>query len=335
MLSLIATALLSLSHSYWLNDTSGVPLPSKEDGSGSGVNVASLGHVKEKFQGVGRIPIVGMKGNKPNFSPTSSPNQVPPLPTRGAAPKINAAQMQKADEYWQRAKEEIYRSSDEIEAQDARERRRGEFLPKLIRGNPKLKYLALTFDDGPHPSSTLRILDILRKEKCPATFFVVGHQAERFPELIRAEMDAGHTIGNHTFSHVTLTKIPDGDVKVEYQACNDVIRGITGITPRYCRPPGGDYDKSVIDGATAMSLTTVLWTDDPADYALPDDTVLTKRTLSHLSNGGIILLHDGIEQTIEVLPQIIHSARKRGFRFVTLDDLQRFGNAPVPPTHFR
>ena len=268
-------------------------------------------------------------------SPASERPQIVPPPIQGAAPRINSARMQKADEYWQRAKEEIYRSSDELEAQDARERRRGQFLPKLIRGNPRLKYLALTFDDGPHPLSTLRILDILRKEKCPATFFVVGHQAELFPELIRAEMDAGHVIGNHTFSHVTLTKIPDGDVKIEYQACNDVIKGITGQTPRYCRPPGGDYDKSVIDGATAMGLTTVLWTDDPADYARPDDLLLTKRTLSHLSNGGIILLHDGIQQTIDVLPQIISVARKRGFRFVSLDDLQRSTLIPVATPSFR
>ena len=246
-------------------------------------------------------------------------------PIRGAAPKVNAATMRKTDEYWQHAKEEIYRSPEELAAQDQREKRRGDWLPKLIRGNPRLKDLALTFDDGPHPAFTLRILDILRREKCPATFFVVGHQAELNPDLIRAEVAAGHTIGNHTFSHVTLTKIPDADVRIEYQACNDVINEITGQPPTYCRPPGGDYDKSVIQAATSVGLTTVLWTVDPADYDRPDENVLTRRTLSRLSNGGIILLHDGIEQTIQVLPQIIRIARKRGYRFVSLDELQRVG----------
>lgn len=253
--------------------------------------------------------------------------QVPPirLPRthRGASPVGNPAVEQKADAYWKRAQEEIYRSVAELEAQDARERRHGLNLPKLSRGNPRLKELALTFDDGPHPVMTERLLALLRREGVVATFFVVGHQAEQYPNLIREEIAAGHTVGNHTFSHVTLTRLPLDDIRIEYRACSDVIREITGRNPRYCRPPGGDYDPTVVQGAVDTGLMTVLWTDDPGDYSNPGIRTIEQRTLEHLSNGGIILLHDGVQETLDILPQIIGYARSHGFRFVTLDELER------------
>ena len=95
----------------------------------------------------------------------------------------------------------------------------------------------------------------------------------------------------------------------------------------FCRPPGGDYDKQVVKAATEQGLTTVLWTDDPGDYASPGTHVIESKTLTRLSNGGIILLHDGIQQTLDVLPQIIHFAKDHGYRFVTVDELM---NSLVP-----
>lgn len=238
-------------------------------------------------------------------------------------PKTNPATEVRTDPYWVKAYQEVYRSAAELKAQEERERRRGLVLPTLRRGSTSQKSLALTFDDGPHPTFTPRLLAFLKKEKVPATFFVVGKMAEKYPSLIRQIDASGHLVGNHTFSHVTLTKIPIIDIATEYRACNDLIERIIGKRPRWCRPPGGDYDKDVIDAATANGMTTVLWTDDPGDYASPGNTVITQRTLSRLSNGGILLMHDGIEQTLKVLPQIIETAQKRGFKFVRVDQLAR------------
>lgn len=237
-------------------------------------------------------------------------------------PRVNPAKPMKNDPYWQKALVEVYRSADELDAQDKRERRRGLILPKLQRGNVHLKQLALTFDDGPHPNFTPQLLALLKSLNVKATFFVIGKMAEKNPELVR-QIDAdGHCVGNHTFSHVTLTKIPFAQEVIEYRANNDLLSKLIGKRIRFCRPPGGDYDEDVIKAATECNLTTVLWTDDPGDYADPGTQVLAKRTLSKLSNGGIILLHDGGPDTLKLVPQLVSYARKKGFQFVTIDQLQ-------------
>lgn len=235
----------------------------------------------------------------------------------------NPAIEDRADRYWSKAYREVYRSPDELAAQDARERRNGEALPKLIRGNPNRREIALTFDDGPHPAFTARLLDLLKAEGVPATFFVVGKKAEAAPGLVRRMVAEGHEVGNHTFSHVTLTKIPVLDVAAEYRATSDLIGRLIGKRPAYCRPPGGDYDPDVIRAANAEGMTTVLWTDDPGDYANPAADVLLRRATDRLENGAIILLHDGPASTLATLPAFIAGARARGFKFVSLHDLAR------------
>ncbi len=263
-------------------------------------------------------------------------------PSHAGSPSSSGAAAPTAREsaFWARAKEQIYRSPEELLAQAAREKRKGLVYDKLARGNPKDKAIALTFDDGPHPQFTPKLLDILRRENIRATFFVVGEMAEQYPDLVRAERSAGHVIGNHTYHHVNLTKIPVAEVLTEWDACQHVVEAIIGAQMRFCRPPGGDYDDTVIRAAMALGLTTVLWTDDPGDYASPGDTVIRRRVLDRVGNGGIILLHDGIQQTIDVLPQIIEYLKKKGYRFVTTAEMEgQLGRssepynvtAPAPP----
>jgi peptidoglycan/xylan/chitin deacetylase (PgdA/CDA1 family) len=235
---------------------------------------------------------------------------------------FNPAKPEISNPYWQNALREVYKSSEEILAQIKRDRRRGVFLPLLVRGNPEKKEIALTFDDGPHPDGTLALLKILKEKKVTATFFVIGKMVQKYPELARAIARDGHTLGNHTFSHVTLTKIPEPYVEAEWRAAQNLIFQKTGVRPRFCRPPGGDYDAGVIHGASLNSLTVTLWTDDPGDFSNPGAAVIEKRTLDHISNGGIILLHDGVKQTLQMLPQIIDYARKEGYTFVTLGKLR-------------
>ena len=241
---------------------------------------------------------------------------------RAVSPKARAAAAQPdsihAEAFWERAKQEVYKSAEELAAQHARELRKGLHYDKLVRGDSAVKAVALTFDDGPHPHYTPRILAILKRYGVKATFFVVGEMAEKYPEQIRAEQAAGHVVGNHTYHHVNLTKIPLSEVATEWQACQDVVKSITGETMHFCRPPGGDYDNDVITAAMTTGLATVLWTDDPGDYASPGDKVIETRVLDRISDGGIVLVHDGVQQTIDVLPQIIEACQKKGFRFVTV-----------------
>ncbi len=227
------------------------------------------------------------------------------------------------DKFWARALTETYKSPEELAAQDAHERGKGVRYLKLIRGDPRVPAVAMTFDDGPHPDFTLKILDILRRYRVKATFFVVGEMAEKYPDLVRAEWDAGSVIANHSYHHANLTKVPVDEIGPEWQAAQEVVRSITGETMRFARPPGGDYDKEVMLAAGALGLTTVLWTDDPGDYASPGDKTIEKRVLKRIGNGGIILLHDGVQQTLDVLPQIIETLQRRGFRFETVAEMAK------------
>lgn len=227
----------------------------------------------------------------------------------------------KLEQYWQHAKEEVYRSVPELLAQQQAELARGLRYRKLMHGDKGRKWIALTFDDGPHPQYTPRILSILKEHHVRATFFVVGKMAEKHPDLLRQQMEDGHSIGNHTYHHVNLTRIPPTDVAAEIKACGEVIQSITGKAPHLFRPPGGDYDRNVAEVAEALGYWIVLWTDDPGDYAKPPEKELRQKLFSRLGNGGIILLHDGIAETLDLLPDLIGYLKSQGYELVTIDDM--------------
>lgn len=227
------------------------------------------------------------------------------------------------DPYWQHARQEVYKSVLELMAQHQAELENNIRYHILLRGNPKKKQIALTFDDGPHPQFTRQILAILRQQQVKATFFVIGEMAEKYPDLVKAELADKHALGNHTYHHVNLTKILEPDVATEIKACGEAIERLTGKPIHLFRPPGGDYDQGVAEAAEALGYTTVLWTDDPGDYASPGAQVILQRTLKRASNGGIILIHDGVKQTLQILPQLITTLKKQGYSFVTIDELAR------------
>ncbi len=256
----------------------------------------------------------------PQNSPASAvaPNTLP------AAAALKLVQAER-DKYWLNAKHEVYRSTLELIAQDQTELLRGLRMDKVLRGNPNRREIALTIDDGPHPAYTPKLLQILNLAGVPATFFVVGERAEQYPELVRAEVAGGHEVGNHTYDHVSLIKIPPEYIDTEIKACGDVLTQITGHTPHLFRPPGGEYNRAVAESAEALGYKMILYSDDPGDYADPGAQVIETRTLDTISNGGIILLHDGSAQTLQILPQIIQRLKARGFRFVTVDQLLRPG----------
>lgn len=241
-----------------------------------------------------------------------------------------------ASKFWLHAREEVDRSVLELIAQNQTEIDRGLRFHKLMHGDARRKEIALTFDDGPHPKFTPQLLELLRKSKVKATFFLVGELAEKYPDLVRAEVADGHCVGNHTFHHVNLTRIPQDYVATEIKACGEVLQNIIGEAPHFFRPPGGDYDKQVAEASSALGYTMVLWTDDPGDYASPGAKVIQQRILKRISNGGIILVHDGIPQTMDILPGLISYLKSKGYTFVTIDEMvknQKIGNKPAQVKH--
>ena len=270
-----------------------------------------------QFQTSGKVVVHSRPGVPQNSHLSElSPNM---LPAKEALALVRAER----DKYWLNAKHEVYKSALELSAQRQTELLRGVHDDKLLRGDPRRREIALTIDDGPHPVYTPKLLQILKQSGVHATFFVVGEQAERYPDLIRAEVAGGHAVGNHTYDHVSLIKIPPEYVATEIQACGDVLTRITGQTPHLFRPPGGEYNQGVAETIEALGYKMILYSDDPGDYAQPGTGLIETRTLDTISNGGIILLHDGSQQTLDILPKIIQRLKMRGFQFVTVPQMLR------------
>ena len=190
----------------------------------------------------------------------------------------------------------------------------------LKRGDPSRKWIALTFDDGPHPRTTPQLLSILREYNVKATFFLVGMMAEAHPDLVREESRAGHLIANHTYHHVNLLRIPEKYIGVELEACSMILEDITGKKPRLFRPPGGNYSPTVSKIVRQLGYTTVLWTNNPGDYAGTGKSSVEAKLMSRLSRGGIVLLHDGVKDTLVLLPKILSALKREGYSFVTIED---------------
>lgn len=191
----------------------------------------------------------------------------------------------------------------------------------LVRGNPADREIALTFDDGPHFAKTLQLLEELRLLQVPATFFVVGKMAALQPGVLQEIARYGNLVENHTFNHPCLDAMSYMQVRNEYLACSQVIHRATGRWPAFCRPPGGDFDPLVLKAASDLGLTTALWTDDPGDFNRIPPTQIVKRVVATARPGGIILLHDGLPETMAALPSIVAQLRAKGYRFVRLDHM--------------
>lgn len=185
-------------------------------------------------------------------------------------------------------------------------------------GNERLNKIALTFDDGPNPKFTEKILKILDEYKVPATFFLIGQHAQAYPGLVKKIFEGGHEIGNHTYSHIELVKVESPDVKLEIQKTRQIIREITGHSSVLFRPPWGRFDNRVLQELALRKFDIVLWSVDSRDWSLPGGGVIKKNILSNVRNGSIIVCHDNNKQIVKVLPKVIKILKKRGYEFVTL-----------------
>ncbi len=200
----------------------------------------------------------------------------------------------------------------------------------LYHGNPQRPQVALTFDDAPHPLYTPLLLDTLRRAKMQATFFCIGRNAEAYPYFIRDMVRDKQEIANHTYHHVRLNNLDAQAVHEEIMQATKVLEGITGKPPRFFRPPGGRFSPTVLQVVRDLGLTLAFWTDDPADFDNVGDGVLQTRLLAQLRPGGIVLLHENVLQTIQVLPTFLRLAQLQGLRLGTTSALIHSSVQPAP-----
>ena len=185
-----------------------------------------------------------------------------------------------------------------------------------------LPFIALTFDDGPHPQNTPRLLDILKQRNVKATFYVVATNAKRYPEIMRRIIAEGHEIGNHTVTHGNLAKMSEAGVRQELTAAHEAIVAATGVPPRTMRPPYGaitSAQKAWI--RRDLGYPTIMWSVDPEDWKKPGASVVTSRLVSGATPGGILLVHDIHSSTIDAMPATVDQLLGRGFQFVTVTQL--------------
>lgn len=188
------------------------------------------------------------------------------------------------------------------------------------------KCIALTFDDGPHPKYTKQILDILDKYNAKATFFVVGKNAQLYPDIVKEEYIRGHEIGNHTYSHPNLKNISAMEFFEEISKTKEILKEITGVSPVLFRPPGGYLNNAIVEEVRSIENTSVLWSwrQDTRDWACTASDVIVKNVLDNLKDGDIILFHDYNSHkspTPEALEKILEHLSEKGYSFVTVSEL--------------
>lgn len=186
------------------------------------------------------------------------------------------------------------------------------------------KLVALTFDDGPWPGQTEKILDILAQQQVKATFFMLGSRVKAAPALARRVRDEGHLVAGHSLSHKNLPKEKPAEINRQIAAGTSAIKRATGIDPVWFRPPYGAVNGKVMQQARLLKVRVALWDIDTLDWTKPGVARLVRNAVKPIKPGAVILMHDGgvdRSQTIAALPQIIEKLKAQGYTFVTLEEL--------------
>ena len=199
----------------------------------------------------------------------------------------------------------------------------GAALPRrlfMTHGPARSGAVCLTFDDGPHPEYTPRLLQILSELGVPATFFLVGQEAERFPGIVRQIAAAGHVVGNHTFEHRDATSIPLESFLAEFLRSRSLLRELSSQEVDLFRPPHGRLTISILLGLWRVGQRVVLWNVDSGDYLEPGPEQIRAAFADRpLRASDLLLFHDNRPHCLTVLPDLIQEARARGLTFTTPD----------------
>lgn len=198
----------------------------------------------------------------------------------------------------------------------------------VLQGPPTANRIALTFDDGPDPRFTEQVLDILRAENVPATFFVMGSRAIAYPEIVQRMVAEGHIIGNHTYFHPNLVK--EGDLATlerEVMRTEDTLNDLIGYRTKLFRAPYGFLYNELVEKLAELNYSIIVWSVDSLDWQEDPPAEIAANVLNNVQPGAIILMHDGGDwdadrtNTIESLKQIIPTLKQQGYEFVTVPQL--------------
>jgi peptidoglycan/xylan/chitin deacetylase (PgdA/CDA1 family) len=189
---------------------------------------------------------------------------------------------------------------------------------EIADSSDNAKKVALTFDDGPHPKYTQQLLDGLKERNVKVTFFIIGKNAEKNPDIVKNIYADGHLIGNHTYSHVQLKTLSKENQCLEITKTNELLYNITGEYPQFIRPTFGEWDKRLECG---MDMIPVLWSVDTLDWTTENVGKIVKKGTKNIKDGDIILMHDYYETSVIAAFQIIDQLQSEGFEFVTVDEI--------------
>ncbi|MDO4979239.1 MAG: polysaccharide deacetylase family protein [Candidatus Saccharibacteria bacterium] len=236
---------------------------------------------------------------------------------------IEVHQKEEADKAEEAEKTEVEEKKTEKEkAPEKEETKKEEFKTEVApQQNSAKKYVALTFDDGPSTVTTARLLDILKEKKVKATFFVVGYMIDHAPDLVKREIAEGHEIGSHTANHLNLSTLGAWDIQQEMKNFKIALKNATGSDKfSVMRPPGGNVNNTVADNVGAPMI---LWSVDTKDWRDRNAKTVKSNAVWAASDGGIILMHDLYETTVDAVPGVIDELRAKGFEFVTVSELAK------------
>ena len=201
----------------------------------------------------------------------------------------------------------------------------------LYRAKVPEKIVALTFDDGPSPEWTPKILDELKEAQIKATFFMLGDHVQRYPEIARRVVAEGHEIGNHTYDHHVLLYYKKDELEKEIKEAEKTINNVTGRTTRYFRPPKAWLSSREKRKIEEMGYKIVLWSLNSKDWVTFHDKQITAYILKRIQPGDIILFHDsgGVftaeggnrKQTVKAISRLAKKLKEKGYRFVTISEL--------------
>lgn len=187
-----------------------------------------------------------------------------------------------------------------------------------------MRAIHLTFDDGPDPRFTPRVLDVLAEAGVRATFFTIGREARRFPELVRRAAAEGHEIANHSFSHRHPWLVSERTARAEVRECAEVLSDVLGMRPRFFRPPHGRMRACMSDEAERAGARTVLWDLSAIDWGPFGRADRIEKRLARIQANDIVLMHDGKnehnrpDELLSVLPRLLWSLRERGLESAVL-----------------
>ncbi|MCI8299626.1 MAG: polysaccharide deacetylase family protein [Lachnospiraceae bacterium] len=188
----------------------------------------------------------------------------------------------------------------------------------VLQEQSEKKKIALTFDDGPHPQYTPKMLAVLKEKNVKATFFLLGEEVEKYPEIVKQIHEQGHVIGNHSYKHEQLSKLSLKQACERVDHTNRLIYDLTGVYPSYLRPPFGDWHEKLDCEANMLE---VLWDVDTLDWSSQNHAQIVNKVLNNVQENDIILMHDGYETSVTAAAELIDTLTKQGYDFVTVDEI--------------